>query len=115
MKDRAKPTRVQTPSYRTHNLNKQFIMKAPFFDKTFRDTQGKIVLFQTPNLPLIIWITASLLNMVFTTGKLNTALDVIAFGALFTWAFEELFQGTNYFRRALGAVVLLTLVVGKLQ
>ena len=81
------------------------------FDKIFRDSEGKIVIAQMPNLPLIVWIVASLLKLVFTTGKINTALDALAFGSLFTWAWEELFQGVNYFRRALGLGVLTGLLV----
>jgi hypothetical protein len=42
-------------------------------------------------------------------------LDVLAFGSLFTWAWEELFQGVNYFRRALGFLVLFGLIVSKIQ
>lgn len=90
-------------------------MEGTFFDKIFRDEEGKIVLVQIPNLPVIIGVITSLLKMVFTTGKLYTGLDIIAFGTLFTWAWEELFQGVNYFRRALGAVALLGLILDKLQ
>ncbi|KAB8319693.1 hypothetical protein SD81_012800 [Tolypothrix campylonemoides VB511288] len=67
-------------------------MKNTLFDKIFRDSDGNIVLAQMPNLPLIIWITASLLKLVFTTGLVNTGLDALAFGSLFTWAWLELFQ-----------------------
>ena len=90
-------------------------MEGTFFDKTFRDEKGKIVLVQIPNLPVIIGVITSLLKMVFITGKLHIGLDIIAFGTLFTWAWEELFQGVNYFRRALGAVALLGLILDKLQ
>ncbi|GBO51514.1 hypothetical protein APA_478 [Pseudanabaena sp. lw0831] len=84
-------------------------------DKIFRDREGKVVLAQMPNLPLIVWIVASLLRLVFTTGKVNIGLEAIAFGSLFTWAWEELFQGVNYFRRALGLLVLIGLIVSKIQ
>jgi hypothetical protein len=81
----------------------------------FRDSEGKIVLAQMPNLPLIVWIVASLLKIIFTTGRINLGLDIIAFGSLFTWAWEELFQGVNYFRRVLGLLVLVGLIASKLQ
>ena len=90
-------------------------MKNTLFDKVFRDSEGKIILAQMPNLPLICWIIASLLKIVFTTGKINLGLDIIAFGCLFTWAWEELFQGVNYFRRVLGLLVLVGLIASKLQ
>jgi hypothetical protein len=90
-------------------------MKNTLFDKVFRDSKGKIILAQMPNPPLICWIVASLLKIVFTTGKINLGLDIIAFGSLFTWAWEELFQGVNYFRRVLGLLVLVGLIASKLQ
>lgn len=90
-------------------------MENTLFDQVFRDSEGKIVLAQMPNLTLIVWIVASLLKIVLTTGKINLGLDLIAFGSLFTWAWEELFQGVNYFRRGLGLLVLIGLIAWKLQ
>ena len=90
-------------------------MENTLFDKVFRDREGEIVLAQMPNLPLIVWIIASLLKLIFTTGKISIGLDAIAFGSLFTWAWEELFQGVNYFRRALGLIVLVILILPKIQ
>jgi hypothetical protein len=89
-------------------------MKNTLLDKIFRDREGKVVLAQIPNLPLIVWIVASLLRLIFTTGKVNIGLEAIAFGSLFTWAWEELFQGVNYFRRALGFLVLIGLIASKI-
>ncbi|WP_445631255.1 hypothetical protein [Nostoc sp. DSM 114167] len=85
-------------------------MENTLVDKTFRDSSGKIVVAQMPNPPLILWIVASLLTLVFTSGKINTVLDFVANGALFTWAWMELFQGVNYFRRALGLAVLIGMI-----
>ncbi|MGM3306049.1 hypothetical protein ACSQ6I_08715 [Anabaena sp. WFMT] len=90
-------------------------MENTLLNQVFRDSEGKIVLAQMPNLPLIFWIVASLLKIIFTTGKINTGLDLLAFGALFTWAWEELFQGVNYFRRTLGFLVLVGLMALKIQ
>jgi len=85
-------------------------MENTLFDKTFRDSDGKLVIAQMPNLPIIVWIAASLLGLIFTTDKINTGLDLVAFGSLFTWAWEELFQGVNYFRRALGLFALIGVI-----
>ena len=90
-------------------------MENTLFDKVFRDREGEIVLAQMPNLPIIVWIVASLLKLVFTTDKISIGLEVIAFGSLFTWAWEELFQGVNYFRRALGFIVLASLILSKIH
>lgn len=90
-------------------------MESTFFNQVFRDREGNVVLAQPPNLPIIVWVVASLLKLILTTGKIGIALDLIIFGSLFTWAWEELFQGVNYFRRALGLVVLVGLIVSKIQ
>ncbi|WP_293130163.1 hypothetical protein [Microcoleus sp. bin38.metabat.b11b12b14.051] len=84
------------------------------FDQIFRDSNGEIVIAQPPNLPLIVTIAASVLKLLFTTGNIYTGLDLIAFGSLFTWAWEELFQGVNYFRRALGFCVLVAAIASKI-
>jgi len=89
-------------------------MENTLFNQVFHDDEGKIVLFQPPNLPLIVWIVASLLKLIFTTGRINIGLDLLAFGTLFTWAWQELFQGVNYFRQTLGLVVLIALIAGKI-
>jgi hypothetical protein len=90
-------------------------MESNLFNQIFRDQGGNIVLAQMPNLPLITWIVASLFKIVFTTGKINIGLDALAFGSLFTWAWEELFQGVNYFRRTLGLLFLIALIFSKVQ
>ncbi|MEG4440207.1 hypothetical protein QUB47_12630 [Microcoleus sp. AT9_B5] len=90
-------------------------MENTLFDRTFRDSEGKIVIAQMPNLPLSVGIVASLLTLIVTTGKINLGLDLVAFGSLFTWAWEELFQGVNYFRRALGLIAIVGLIAWKLQ
>lgn len=84
--------------------------KKTLFDKFFCDSNGNIVIAQPPNPPIIVWAVASLLKLVFTTGLVNLGLNLIAFGSLFTWAWLELFQGVNYFRRTLGLIVLVGLV-----
>ncbi|MBG1260747.1 hypothetical protein [Nostoc commune] len=84
-------------------------------DKTFRDNEGNIVIAQMPNLPLIVWIVTSLLTLILTSGKINTVLDVLANGSLFTWAWLELFQGVNYFRRALGLAVFIGIIAFNIQ
>ena len=90
-------------------------MEINLFDRTFRDSEGKIVIAQPPNLPLLVWLAATLLNLAFTSGTIHTALDAIAFGTLFTWAWQELFQGVNYFRRSLGFIVLLGAIASRIQ
>ena len=86
---------------------------ATLFDRTFRDSEGKIVIAQPPNLPLLLWGAATLLQLAVTQGRVHVGLEWVAFGALFTWAWLELFQGVNYFRRGLGLFVLVGAIVIK--
>ncbi|MFB2895079.1 hypothetical protein ACE1CI_19405 [Aerosakkonemataceae cyanobacterium BLCC-F50] len=90
-------------------------MENTFFDQVFRDSEGNIVIAQPPNLPLIVGIVAIILQLIFPTGQIHLGLDLIAFGSLFTWAWLELFQGVNYFRRANGLLVLVGLIAWKMQ
>jgi hypothetical protein len=89
-------------------------MESTFFNQIFRDSEGNVVLAQFPNLTITVWVIASLLKLILPTGRINTGLDVIAFGCLFTWAWEEIFQGVNYFRRALGLLVIIGLIASKI-
>jgi hypothetical protein len=90
-------------------------MNHKLFDKLFRDSSGEIVIAQMPNLPIVIWAVASLLKIVYKTGRINLGLDILAFVSLFVWAIQELFQGVNYFRRGLGAIVTIALIVAKIH
>lgn len=84
-------------------------------DRTFRDSQGNIVIAQMPNLPLLVGLTATLLELIAPSGNFQTGIDLVAFGTLFTWAWLEIFEGVNYFRRALGLVVLVSLLAFRLN
>ncbi|MGF1537167.1 MAG: hypothetical protein ACFB4J_11885 [Elainellaceae cyanobacterium] len=90
-------------------------METTFFDRTFRDETGSIVIAQPPNPPLLVWLVATGINLLPTGGNVEIFLETLAFGALFTWAWMELFQGVNYFRRSLGLVVLVLLLLSKLN
>ena len=85
-----------------------------FVDKIFKDKHGNTVLFQTPNSALITYIIALLLGKV-TDGTLQQIFETLGFGALFVFAWLELFQGVNYFRRALGIVVLTVIVMSRVS
>lgn len=82
----------------------QEVKEASLFDQIFRDSDGNIVIAQPPNLPVIVGVTAAILQSVLPNGQLQVAAKLIAFGALFTWAWQELFDGVNYFRRGLGLI-----------
>jgi hypothetical protein len=92
-------------------LNQDFkAQDASLFNRFFRDAEGRIVIAQPPNLPVLTGISAAILQIVLPPGKIQIMFSLIAYGALFTWAWLELFQGVNYFRRTLGLVSLIGIV-----
>lgn len=82
------------------------------YKKCFCDEKDNVVLFQLPNIPFIVWFSSFVLSSI-TTGTIQKALEAISFGALFTWAWLEVFKGTNYFRRVLGMIVLVVIIYNR--
>lgn len=74
------------------------------------DRHGRVVVVQLPNLPLIAWAVFALVAR-FADGSWSGYFDFLSGAALVTWAYLEITQGDSPFRRALGAAVLLGLVV----
>lgn len=82
------------------------------FQNFFKDKQGRIVIVQAPNSPLIGWLIFTFLSWIWS-GNQPTILhlfEVLSFGFIFTWAWLEIISGVNYFRRTLGALVLIMVV-----
>ena len=79
--------------------------------KLFETKDGKIVIAQRPNTSIIIWLVAKPLSLIFADTLPGLIFDGIAFGALFYWALLEVFQGVNLFRKILGVIVILILLV----
>ncbi len=94
-----------------HNSEKLEAQEATLFDRIFRDREGNIVIAQMPNLPVLVGLAAMSIQFILPSGNIRTGFDVVGFGALFTWAWQELFDGVNYFRRALGLLALGSLIV----
>lgn len=82
-------------------------------DKCLKDKNGNTVLFQIPNIPLIIWIFCTLLSP-FISGSLAEVVGYIGFGSLFTWCWLEITDGTTILRRLLGLVILILSLVNKI-
>ena len=76
-----------------------------FSERCFRDNEGRLTITQAPNLPIAVWFGALVLAK-FTSSQWYRFFELISFGALFVWAWLEIFQGDNYFRRLLGVLVM---------
>ncbi len=85
-------------------------------DKCFKDNKGKVVIGQAPNLPLIVW-GISRLSILFINSSnvsLINLIDKISFGSIIIWAGLELYSGVNIFRRAVGLIILIFSIQGRL-
>lgn len=82
-------------------------------DWLFRNRQtGQITIAQFPNLPLGLFLGATVVRALLDPGGAGrTVLDIVATGGLIWWAGDELLRGVNPWRRMLGAAVLAALVV----
>ena len=78
----------------------------------FKDKNGQFVIWQSPNIPIYGWIAFKLLSMLVASGYLKTGFENLSSAALFTWAYLEVYSGMSYFRRLLGVVVLVSIVIG---
>lgn len=68
-------------------------------------------LVQFPNAPLLVALGGCLVAA-STGGSAHAYARAAFYAALAAWAWEEVAGGANWVRRALGAAVLLSIVVG---
>ena len=85
------------------------------WEKLVCDESGKVVLFQSPNLPLLGWILCTVLKVFVPLGRLAGTAGFLGSAFLFTWAYLELTEGTTYLRRGLGLVVIIGIIGSQLQ
>jgi hypothetical protein len=77
------------------------------FDWFFRSREtGKITVAQFPNLPLWIFLGAvAFERVVRPTGAVHSGVRILSTTSLGLWAADEVLRGVNPWRRILGAVV----------
>ena len=64
------------------------------------------IIVQSPNLPIIVWFITLTLGIIVKNGVIAELIDLINFGAIFTWSWLEIFQGINIYRKTLGVFVM---------
>ncbi len=85
-----------------------------FSQKFWRDKHGREVIWQSPNKWLGLWFVTMVLNWFLLRGLVEKVIGTISLIALIIWAWLELTKGVNYFRRVVGLLVLLILIVSRL-
>ena len=81
------------------------IAKRSLWDQIWKDRRGNIVIWQMPNIWLIGWLVLTFLSLLFS-GRQADIFSWLGSASLIIWSLLELFKGANYFRRALGLLVL---------
>jgi hypothetical protein len=76
------------------------------WDKFWRDDKGRVVIWQFPNAWLIGWAVLTCISLFFS-GKTADVFSWAASASLIVWSILEVTKGVNYFRRALGLLVLI--------
>jgi hypothetical protein len=81
-----------------------------FYNKCFCDASGKLTIAQFPNISGGLTIGFIVLSWIATDGLLHTIFRGSAALTGLWWACLEIRYGVNYFRRALGAYVVVVIV-----
>ena len=81
----------------------------PRLRQFFSDRNGRIVIAQWPNAPLVAWAVLAVASRA-ADGEWAGFFAFFSAAALVTWASLEVLQGDSPFRRVLGLTVLAAMV-----
>ncbi len=90
--------------------------KQSIIDRCYKDKNDKVIWWQFPNAPLITGVVCLLAQRVVPESslQLQLLLQLVGFGALFTWAWLEMFSGITYARRTVGLIVMIFLLSNRI-
>ncbi|WAP51947.1 hypothetical protein OL239_00925 [Arthrobacter sp. ATA002] len=72
----------------------------------FRDRNGRVRIFEAPNLPLLAWAGFGAASMMALTPRFQGLMGRLSKVSLLFWALLETAGGRSPFRRTVGAAVL---------
>lgn len=84
-----------------------------FSEKFWENDHGQVVVWQKPNKLLYTWAICTFINLYVPLGWAVTLLGIVGLIALIAWAVMEIYSGVNYFRRLVGALVILILIFSR--
>jgi hypothetical protein len=84
---------------------------ADFWDDLWRDNHGKVVIWQWPSIPLYVWALCTAISLIVNKGSTADVFYWVGEIALIGWAILEIWKGVNYFRKALGVVIIIFAVL----
>ncbi|HSX53300.1 MAG TPA: hypothetical protein VLF90_02945 [Patescibacteria group bacterium] len=82
-----------------------------FSQRFWEDGQGNVVVWQTPNRFLYTWIVTTVIGWFLPFGWFERFVSLVSLVAIVIWAILEAWKGINYFRRLLGILVLVALLI----
>jgi hypothetical protein len=74
------------------------------WDRTWRDSNGQVVIWQMPNKWLLGWAGFTVLSLLFS-GRTADVFSWAGSISLIVWSLLEILKGANYFRHALGLLI----------
>lgn len=87
--------------------------KKSFSYKFWHDKHGNFVVWQKPNVFLWVWIVALVLAIAIGSNNFTRLVGFIGGISIIIWAILEVGWGVNYFRRTVGALVLLLILISR--
>ncbi|HVA10826.1 MAG TPA: hypothetical protein VNG32_01510 [Candidatus Dormibacteraeota bacterium] len=96
---------------RIHTKIKHKTDTRSLWDRFWRDRHGHVVIWQMPNIWLILWFIFEAISLFVGSHRVEIVSWWLATVALGVWSLFEVFQGVNYLRRLLGlSIATMTLV-----
>lgn len=77
--------------------------------------QGDLTLFQPPNAALIGWAVCMVAAKISPASTLKSSFAILSLLFLSFWATLEFLRGDSNFRKLLGAIFLLGIIMSQLQ
>lgn len=87
-------------------------LKLPAWQAFFQDKHGHVAVWQWPNIPLYGWLLFKLFAALIAQPQLKHGFTFLSMSFLFAWAYLEITSGLSYFRRLLGFVVFISIILG---
>lgn len=85
-----------------------------FSQRFWEDRRGKVIVWQAPNIWLYLWAVTLVAGWFTPYGFIQKTLGWVSLLSLVIWAVLEAVKGVNYFRRLVGVLVLLALLLPRL-
>jgi len=79
--------------------------------KFFQDKNGEWAVIQFPNLLLWLWLSVMLIAVLPLQNNIEAGFHQLGSALLFAWAYLEVTQGSSYFRRVFGGIILCMIVL----